>query len=139
MSAIAKDKAVGAPGARFREIWDLSRTLGKVTFFVPKNGHIIEVHTEIPAGEPSKQSPFFNLSEQDGVSGHFRPDLVSSIWAFDVSTPAVGRAGIAFYDATGDQSFGIYLSEDHDRVLPAQKASFKKLMEAIAAGVTICR
>lgn len=107
---------------------------------VIKSGQVFEVHGPVHKGEPSQKSKFFNLdSEGPGASGHLRPDLVRSIYA--LSLPGKDGAsilGVAFFDASGESAFGVYMPGEGRPVSDAGKAQFKKTWDQVAALPRYC-
>jgi putative heme iron utilization protein len=139
-SALPLDRALGVAGAHFPAVWNSLVEWEKATLLVIKSGHVFEVHGPVHKGEPSQKSKFFNLdSEGPGASGHLRPDLVRSIYAISLPGKDGGSIlGVAFYDASGDSAFGVYIPGEGGPVSDAGKAQFKKTWDQIAALPRYC-
>lgn len=73
------------------------------------------------------------------MSGHLRPDLVSTIYGISLSEGKAETAGVVFYDAAGDQVFGIFLPGEGVIPTPAAKAAFQKTLDLITSGPGVCR
>lgn len=134
-SALPPDRALGVAGAHFAAIWTSLLEWEKATLVVIKGGHVFEVHGPVHKGEPSQKSKFFNLdSEGAGASGHLRPDLIRSIYALSLPGKDGGSIlGVAFFDASGESVFGVYMPGEGRPVSGAGKAQFKKTWDQIAA------
>lgn len=139
-SALPPDRALGVDGAHFATVWNTLLDWEKATLVVIKGGHVFEVNGPVHKGEPSKKSKFFNLdSEGAGASGHLRPDLVRSIYAIALPGKDGGSImGVAFFDASGESAFGIYLPGEGAPVSDAGKAQFKKTWDQVAALPRLC-
>lgn len=139
-SALPPDRALGIAGAHFPTVWNSLIEWQKATLIVIKGGHVFEVHGPVHKGEPSQKSKFFNLdSEGAGASGHLRPDLVRSMYALSLPRKDGGSIlGVAFYDASGDSAFGVYIPGEGGPVSDAAKAQFKKTWDQIAALPRYC-
>ena len=80
---------------------------GQALILIQRGAHVLEVHSPLPAGEPSTRSKFFNLGEAP-FTGHLRPDLLSAIHL--VAIP--GREGLVSVwveDASGQPLGGVEL------------------------------
>lgn len=139
-SALPPDRAVGVAGSHFATVWSSLIAWDKATLVVIKSGHVFEVHGPVHKGEPSQKSRFFNLdSEGPGASGHLRPDLVRSIYALALPGKDGGSIlGVAFFDATGESAFGVYMPGEGGPVSDAGKAQFKKTWDQVAALPRLC-
>jgi putative heme iron utilization protein len=139
-SALPPDRALGVAGTHFPTVWSSLVEWEKATLIMIKSGQVLEVHGPVHKGEPSQKSKFFNLdSEGAGASGHLRPDLVRSIYALSLPGKDGGSIlGVAFYDASGDSAFGVYIPGEGGPVSDTSRAQFKKTWDQIAALPRYC-
>jgi putative heme utilization carrier protein HutX len=129
VSALPAEQAYGVAATHFQTVWKSLETWDQAVFVVMKGGHVFEVYGKVFAGEPSKRSNFFNLhGEGAGMSGHLRPDLLSSIYVIALPGKDSVMRGVMFYDAAGEAAFGVYLSGEG----PPPPASLVKKFEATA-------
>ncbi|MEZ5459478.1 MAG: ChuX/HutX family heme-like substrate-binding protein [Steroidobacteraceae bacterium] len=124
-SALPEDLSLGVDGSHFRAVWDSVTGWGEALILIQRGAHVLEVHSPLPAGEPSTRSKFFNLGTAP-FSGHLRPDLLSAIHL--VAIP--GREGLVrgafFYDADGSHVFGAFIGGEGTEPSAQQLAAFEK-------------
>jgi putative heme iron utilization protein len=124
-SALPDSLSLGVDGSHFRAVWDSVTGWGEALILIQRGAHVIEVHSPLPAGEPSTRSKFFNLGEAP-FTGHLRPDLLSAIHL--VAIP--GREGLVrgafFYDADGSHVFGAFIGGEGTEPSAQQVAAFEK-------------
>ncbi len=140
-SAISADKAIGTTGAGFAPIWDSLTQWDGALFLVLKAGAVFEISSKVSKGEPSTKSKFFNLGHEGALSGHLRPDLVSSIYALQLPAREGMSRGVMFYDAKGENILGVFAGGEGKEPTTAQLAQFeatwnliKSMPRACAAG-----
>jgi len=140
--ASAMPSAVGTSGEHFLQVWDSMQAWDAAVFIVMKGGNVFETRGKILAGEKSQRSNYFNLDEGAGMSGHLRPDLVSSIYAMELPgrQPGGETLGIVFYDASGENIFGVYATEAGEGAIvpPPLKAQFEKTRALISSLPRVC-
>jgi putative heme iron utilization protein len=124
-SALPDTLSLGVDGSHFRAVYDSVTGWGEALILIQRGAHVIEVHSPLPAGEPSTRSKFFNLGEAP-FTGHLRPDLMSAIHL--VAIP--GREGLArgvfFYDADGSHVFGAFIGGEGTEPTAQQVTAFEK-------------
>ena len=110
VSALPAAQSHGVDATHFQTVWKSLATWEQAVFVVMKGGHVFETYGKVFAGEPSKRSNFFNLhGEGAGMSGHLRPDLLSSIYVLSIPGKEATSRGVLFYDAQGEAAFGVYV------------------------------
>ncbi len=124
-SALPAELSLGVDGSYFRAVWDSLRNWGETLILIQKGAHIIEVHSRIPAGEPSTRSKFFNLGEA-AFSGHLRPDLLTAIHIVSMRGREGMVRGVFFYDESGANVFGVFVGGEGGEPSTAQLAAFEK-------------
>ena len=143
-SALPADQAYGTSGAGFIPVWESLMAWDSPVVIVIKSGSVIEIRGRIPKGEPSKISNYFNVDEKgEGMSGHLRPDLMTTIYAVDLPTKAANAPlrGILFFDAAGETVFGVYAAGESEGrpASPALVAQFEKTRALIRSMPKLCR
>lgn len=139
MSALPASQAHGVAATHFQTIWKSLETWEKSVFVVMKGGHVFEAYGRVFAGEPSKRSNFFNLhGDGAGMSGHLRPDLLSSIYVIAVPGKDSVTRGVLFYDAQGEAAFGVYLPGEGSPPTAAQISQFEDTAAEIRALPGVC-
>ena len=130
----------GIDARHFRSIWSSLTTWDEAVTVVMKGGHIFETHGRIPEGEPSKRSQFFNLkSVAEGMHGHLRPDLLSTIYAMEMTIGDETQRGVLFYDKQGDIAFGVYLPGEGHTPSAATLKQFAATRSLIEQQPALCR
>ncbi len=124
-SALPPALSLGVDGAHFRTVWDSLAGWGESMILLLKGAHVIEVHSRIPAGEPSSRSKFFNLGEA-AFSGHLRPDLISAIHIFAMQGREGMVRGVFFYEQSGANVFGVFVGGEGGEPAPEQLEAFGK-------------
>ena len=123
-SAIPLDMAVGTAGSAFAAVWDTITRWDGALFLIMKGGNVFEVSSKVNQGERSTKSKYFNLGHDGALSGHLRPDLVSSIYALQLPAREGLTRGVMFYDAKGDNIFGVFAGGEGKQPTTAQLAQF---------------
>lgn len=137
-SGLAGKETAGTTGASFAAVWESLAEWESATVVLLKGGQIFEVHGPVPAGAPSTQSQFFNLTPGGaGLGGHLRPDLIGAIYAVDLIGAQGPVRGVTFLDAAGDGIFGVYLPEAA-QPSPAADARFDKTKALISSLPRAC-
>jgi len=146
-SALPPEQAVGASAAAFQDVWLQLTELDNATLLVLKAGHVFELHGPIPPGKPSTRSQYFNVEfeteegeEEEGLSGHLRPDLLTAVYAFVL--PGEGGAivrSVFFYGSSGDSDFGVVVAVGDAGEGSAPRAIFDTIWSLLEAGVPLCQ
>jgi putative heme utilization carrier protein HutX len=137
-SAIPTEKAVGTTGAGFVSIWESLSHWDGALFLIMKDGSILEITSAVSTGTPSTKSKFFNLGHEGAVSGHLRPDLISSIYALQLPAREGFTRGVMFYDGKGENVFGVFVGGEGKEPSAAQLAQFKATWDLIAGMPRVC-
>ncbi|MEZ5513181.1 MAG: ChuX/HutX family heme-like substrate-binding protein [Steroidobacteraceae bacterium] len=141
LSSLGSKRAVGVAGAEFEKVWaSLDEWPAALTMIV-KDSHIFEIHSDVPSGEPSKRSKFFNLAHGgQALGGHLRPDLVSAIYAIDLVGGEGPVRGIVFLGTDGASSFSVFVppAEGKDAPPSPSNAPFDKTRALLAAMPQVC-
>lgn len=112
LSALGEESAAGTTGQSFSKVWESLRSWTDAMTVIRLGGQVFEVHGPVNAGAPSTRSNFFNLSGHNGVGGHLRPDLVSSIYAISLESERATVRGVTFLDQSGNSIFGVYVPSE---------------------------
>lgn len=145
-SALPGEKAVGTSGEIFHEVWARLTRLDNAMVLVLKGGHVFEMRGPIPPGTASARSNYFNVEfpeeegvEEEGFSGHLRPDLVTAIYAFVLpGEGGVPVRSLFFYGAEGDSDFGVVLAAGTDESTAENRAAFEEIWSLIEASSRPC-
>lgn len=124
-SALPPELSLGVDGTHFRAVWDSLTSWGETMILVQKGPNVIEIHSKIPAGEPSTRSKFFNLGEA-AFTGHLRPDLLTAIHIFSMKGREGMVRGVFFYDESGANVFGVFIGGEGAEPTAAQLAAFEQ-------------
>lgn len=139
VSALPAEQAYGVAATHFQTVWKSLETWEQAVFVVMKGGNVFEAYGKVFAGEPSQRSKFFNLhGEGAGMSGHLRPDLLSSIYVIALPGKESVMRGVMFYDAAGEASFGVYIPGEGAPPSAALVKQFEATAEEIRALPSIC-
>lgn len=139
VSALPAAQAHGVDASHFQTIWKSLETWEQAVFVVMKGGHVFETYGKVFAGEPSKRSNFFNLhGEGAGMSGHLRPDLLSSIYVVSIPGKEATMRGVMFYDAQGEAAFGVYVPGEGATPSAALLKQFDATAEEVRALPALC-
>lgn len=139
VSALPADQVHGVAATHFQTVWKSLETWDQAVFVVMKGGNVFESYGKVFAGEQSKRSNFFNLhGEGAGMSGHLRPDLLSSIYVIALPGKESVMRGVMFYDAAGEASFGVYIPGEGAPPSAALVKQFEATAEEIRALPSIC-
>ena len=140
-SALAPEQAVGANGDAFDDVWTAMTAWQNATILVMKGGNVLETKSGINSGVPSERSAFFNLGDEHPFSGHLRPDLVSSIYAFELPGDG-GRTtrSVAFFGQEGESIFYAAMAGEDPEVGPTDEeiAQFNAVKDVIASKPALC-
>ncbi len=139
VSALPAEQAHGVEATHFQTVWKSLETWEQAVFVVMKGGHVFESYGKVFAGEPSKRSNFFNLhGEGAGMSGHLRPDLLSSIYVLSIPGKDATMRGVMFYDAQGEAAFGVYVPGEGATPSAALLKQFEATAEEVRALPSLC-
>lgn len=138
-SAIPADHAAGTGGEDFADVWEVITTWEKPMTVITKGADVFEVFSAIPSGAPSTENQFYNLGHDHALSGHLRPDLYTSIYAYALprGDGRVTRA-VFFYDGSGPSIFGVVMSGRGPAPPDAELAKFDELMTVIRSLPSVC-
>lgn len=145
-SALSADRAIGTDGAVFYDIWDALTRLEHAMVLVLKAGHVFEIHGPIPPGTPSTRSQYFNVefefdegAEEEGFSGHLRPDLLTAIYAFKLpGEGGVSVRSVFFYSESGNSDFGVVVGIGDAAENTATRIVFDEIWSTIEGAERIC-
>ncbi len=145
-SALPGEKAVGTTGEVFHDVWAQLDELKHATLLVLKAGHVFEMHGPIPPGTPSTRSRYFNVEfeevegvEEEGFSGHLRPDLLQAVYAFVLpGEGGVPVRSVWFYGAADDSDFGVVVEVGDKGVESAERRVFENIWALIERGPRLC-
>lgn len=124
-SALPQNLSLGVDGSHFRTVWDSVTGWGEALILIQRGAHVLEVHSPLPAGEPSTRSKFFNLGAAP-FTGHLRPDLLSAIHLVAIPGREGLVRGVFFYDADGAHVFGAFIGGEGTEPSAQQVAAFEK-------------
>jgi len=134
VSALPNSQAYGVDATHFQTVWKSLESWSKSVFVVMMGGHVFETYGRVFAGEPSKRSKFFNLhGEGAGMSGHLRPDLLSSIYVLSIPGKESVMRGVMFYDLQGNAAFGVYVPGEGEKPSEALISQFEATAAEIRA------
>jgi putative heme iron utilization protein len=138
-SAITTEHAAGTGGEDFAEVWKVITTWDKPMTVITKGADVFEVFSAIPSGERSTENQFYNLGHDHALSGHLRPDLYTSIYAYALprGDGRVTRA-VFFYDGSGPSIFGVVMSGRGPAPPDTELAKFDELMTVIRSLPPVC-
>lgn len=138
-SALPAAQAYGVEATHFQTVWKSLETWDNSVFVVMKGGNVFETYGKVFAGEPSKRSNFFNLhGDGAGMSGHLRPDLLSSIYVIALPGKDSVMRGVVFYDTAGEASFAVYVPGEGSKPSDALVAQFEATAAEIRALPGVC-
>jgi len=145
-SVLPVGEATGTTGEIFHEVWTLLTTLETPVMLFLKLGHVFEMHSKIPPGTPSTRSRYFNIAfeevegeEEEGISGHLRPDLVSALYAYVM--PGEGGVPVRtlfFYGASGESAFGVIIDVGESDTPSADRLVFNEIWSLIESSPRLC-
>ncbi len=113
-----------APGEAFIPIWEAMAEWEKVTFMASTPGAILEIACRLPKGKTGHG--MYNLMDKTApLGGHLLMAKVDSIWFVSKQVFGLESHSVQFYDAAGQQCFGVYLGRDEKRqIIPSVKEGF---------------
>ncbi len=141
LSGLGAQRAVGVAGAEFVKVWASLDEWPEAVTMIVKDSHVFEIHSDVPSGEPSKRSKFFNLAHAgQPLGGHLRPDLVSAIYAIDLVGGEGPVRGLVFLGTDGASSFSVFVppAEGEDKPPSPSNAHFDKTRALLAAMPQLC-
>jgi putative heme iron utilization protein len=139
VSALPTEQAYGVDASYFQAVWASLQNWEQSVFVVMKGGNVFETNGKVFAGEPSKRSKFFNLhGEGAGMSGHLRPDLLSSIYVVAIPGKDSITRGVLFYDTKGDGAFGVFAPGEGGKPSDALVRQFNDTMADMRALPSRC-
>ncbi|MEQ9110360.1 MAG: ChuX/HutX family heme-like substrate-binding protein [Rhodospirillaceae bacterium] len=138
LSALGEESATGTTGISFNEVWESLRSWTDAMTVIRFGGQVFEVHGPVNAGAPSTRSNFFNLSGHNGVGGHLRPDLISSIYAISLASERATIRGVTFLDQSGNSIFGVYVPSEGEEPPQEIVEQFKATKKLIASLPSAC-
>ena len=138
-SGIPADHAAGTGGESFTEVWAVITTWERPMTVIAKGADVFEVIGAIPSGETSTENQFYNLGHDHALSGHLRPDLYTSIYAYALprGDGRITRA-VFFYDGSGPSVFGVVMSGRRPPPPDSELAKFDELIEVIRSLPPVC-
>ena len=141
MSGLGAKRGVGVASGEFGKVWASLAEWPEAVTMIIKDAHIFEIHGQVPKGEPSTRSKFFNLAHDgQALGGHLRPDLISAIYAIDIAGGEGPVRGVAFLAANGASSFSVFVppAEGEDKAPSPANAHFDKTRALMASMPALC-
>ncbi len=134
VEALPEEMRSRAPGEAFIAIWEAMTEWEKATFMAATSGAILEIPCRLPKGKTGHG--MYNLMDKSSpLRGHLLMDKVDSIWFVSKQVFGLESHSVQFYDAAGEQCFGIYLGRDEKRhIIPAVKEGFLALKAQYTQG-----
>ena len=130
--------ANGTSGSAFSRVWGKLEGLQKVTIMIVVEGSLFEVHSDIPAGVPSKRSSFFNLAPGNALGGHLNPQSIHAIYSLHLPMERDDMYAIIFYNELGQQAFGFYLAGEGRKASEEEILRFREIEALIKSSASIC-
>lgn len=129
--------ATGAEG--FERVWTALTTWEKAIVIIIKGADVLEVFGPISPGQTSTETSRFDLTHDNALAGHLRPDLYASIYAYNLpgKKGAVTR-GVFFYDQSGASVFGVMMSGKGPPPPATEVEKFEKLMVLVRSLPPVC-
>jgi putative heme iron utilization protein len=139
VSALPPEQAYGTSATHFQAVWTSLQKWDKSVFVVMKDGHVFETHGKVLGGEPSKRSNFFNLqSDAPGMSGHLRPDLLSTIYAVAIAGKESVTRGVIFFNQGGEAAFSVYVPSEGETPSARLVQQFESTLKEIRSLPAVC-
>lgn len=133
VAALPEDMRLRLPGEAWKEVWEAMTAWELVTFMASTPGAILEIPCRLPKGVTAHG--MYNLTDKSSpLRGHLLQDAIASVWF--VSKPVFGLEShsVQFYDAEGNQCFGVYLGRNERReIIPAVRDAYFALRRHYAA------
>jgi len=138
-SGLPGDRVAATVAGEFDEVWEALTTWEKAMVIIVKGADVFEVFGPISSGQTSSENSRFDLTHDNPLAGHLRPDLYSSIYAYDLpgKKGAVTR-GVFFYDQSGASVFGVMMSGKGPPPPPPEVEKFEELMALIRSLPAVC-
>ena len=138
-SGLGSDRAAGTGPNAFEQIWAALTEWETAIVIITKGADVIEVFSPISPGETADENPRFNLTHDNPFAGHLRPDLYSSIYAYNLpgKKGAVTR-GVFFYDQAGASVLGVMMSGKGPPAPPVEVKKFDGLMALMRSLPPVC-
>ncbi len=129
--ALPSDVAAHTSGEHAEQILGLLPTWGRLTTIIIGAGSVFEVKADFPKGKIAHG--FYNLMGKEGqLHGHLRIDLITDISFVSKSFRGMESYYMAFFTASGECMFKVYLGRDKRRQLfPEQIELFKTLQQQV--------
>ncbi|CNI25869.1 heme utilization cystosolic carrier protein HutX [Yersinia pekkanenii] len=102
---------------QFDRIWDNMTEWGDVTTLVHTADIILEHKGPLPSG--FHRHGYFNLREQQGLSGHLRAQNCQAIALLERPFMGMTTASVQFFNQQGDVMLKVYVGRDEHRQLCA--------------------
>lgn len=134
IEALPDEMRSRAPGEAFIPIWEAMAGWEKVTFMAVTPGAVLEIPCRLPKGKAGHG--MYNLMDKNSpLRGHLLMARVDSIWFVSKQVFGLESHSVQFYDAAGDQCFGVYLGRDEKRqIIPSVKEGFLALKARYSGG-----
>lgn len=145
-SALTSEYAVSASAENFHAVWTSAENWeGWVSHIIAKNGN----HMKFPSPvseyrENTRGDAYFDVKPEErwlGLDGHFRPDLMTAIYAINMPGGA-DREGatraVIFYDRSGESILGLYATIAGEPQTEQRVDEFQATWDLIAALPTAC-
>lgn len=138
-SGLGSDRAAATGADAFEQIWAALTEWDKAIVIITKGADVIEVFSPISPGERTAGNPRFNLTHDNPMAGHLRPDLYASIYAYNLpGTKGAVTRGVFFYDQAGASVFGAMMSGKGLAAPAGEIEKFDELMALMHSLPPVC-
>lgn len=138
-SGLPADRVAATGSEGFDPVWAALTRWETAIVIITKGADVFEVFSPISSGQTSSESSRFDLTHDNPLAGHLRPDLYASIYAFALpgKKGAVTR-GVFFYDQSGASVFGVMMSGKGPPPPESEVEKFQELMALINSLPAVC-
>ncbi len=138
-SGLPADRVAATGADAFGQVWAALTTWEKAIVIITKGADVFEVFGPISSGQMSAENSRFDLTHDNPLAGHLRPDQYSSIYVYSLpgKKGAVTR-GVFFYDQSGASVFGVMMSGKGPPPPATEVAKFDELMALVSSLPPVC-
>ena len=138
-SGLPGDRVAATTAEGFDQVWAALTTWEKAIVIIIKGADVLEVFGPISPGQVSADTSRFDLTHDNPLAGHLRPDLYASIYAYALpgKKGAVTR-GVFFYDQAGASVFGVMMSGKGPPPSATEVEKFDELMTLVRSLPPVC-
>ncbi|MEZ5566090.1 MAG: ChuX/HutX family heme-like substrate-binding protein [Gammaproteobacteria bacterium] len=135
VSGLASGQSASASGTTFADVWSAMSKWNRANFLIMKGDNVFEISSAVGTGKPSSTSKYYNISYDQPLRGHLRPDQYASIYAVDMPGESAERTvrGVLFYDQDGASVFGAFFSGEGPDPAPGEIRKFDAVMNLVKA------